>query len=211
MPLELRRVEASDHDILERCIVVETAAFDSSHIKPIVYPGPFPPDADERRVAELSETLSKEPNIHFIAVADTEIEGPNAIVAWGKWMVYAEGMPPPKERTFSPGMNFEAAKLMYGGIDGLRKNVEGLKCIYLSVLVTDPAHQGRGAGKLLMQWGADEADRLGLATFLESSEPGHVLYPKFGFQDVEPLVVSLAQFGLERPYRAWGMVRPAKE
>lgn len=129
MPLELRRVEASDHDILERCIVVETAAFDSSHIKPIVYPGPFPPDADERRVAELSETLSKEPNIHFIAVADTEIEGPDAIVAWGKWMVYADGMPPPKERTFLPGMNFEAAKLMYGGIDSLRKNVEGLKCM----------------------------------------------------------------------------------
>ncbi|KAM0273599.1 hypothetical protein ACHAQH_008228 [Verticillium albo-atrum] len=210
MPIELRPIDASDFEALKRCGVVEGAAFAESHTKPIVYPGPFPPGGDGRRAKELSDALTSEPNTRLVAAVDTELEGPDAVVAWGTWVVFAEGMPAPKERQFGPGINVEAAKMMFGGIDGLRKNREGMKCIYLHLLVTDPKHQGRGAGRLLLSRVAEEADQLGLSVFLESSEAGHELYAKVGYQDVEPLEVSLAKFGHERLYRAWGMVRPAK-
>ncbi|KAM0325959.1 hypothetical protein ACHAQA_007264 [Verticillium albo-atrum] len=207
MPIELRPVQASDVDILKRCAAVEAAAFATSHVKPIVYPGPFPPDGDARRANELVEALSSDQDVRLVVAVDTELEGADAVIAWAKWAVYPEGMPAPKKRTFGPGMNVEAATLMYGGIDGLMKSQQGLKCLYLNILVTDPKHQGRGAGRLLVGWGNTEADRLGLAGFLESSEAGHALYAKCGYEDVEPCVVSLAQFGHDRLYKAWGMVR----
>ena len=42
-------------------------------------------------------------------------------------------------------------------------------------------YRRRGAGTLLLQWGLERADRLGLETFLESTEIGRPLYAKNGF------------------------------
>ena len=44
-----------------------------------------------------------------------------------------------------------------------------------------PEYRRRGVGTLLLQWGLDKADQLGLETFLESTEIGLPLYAKMGF------------------------------
>lgn len=59
---------------------------------------------------------------------------------------------------------------------------------------TDPAHQGRGAGSMILKHFADEADKLGLESYLEASEKGQPLYEKFGYETVEVFVVDLSKW-----------------
>ncbi|CAG8971394.1 hypothetical protein HYALB_00006945 [Hymenoscyphus albidus] len=48
-------------------------------------------------------------------------------------------------------------------------------------LIFTGRHSGsRGIGTSLMQWGIDQADKLGLEVFIEASEAGKPLYYKFG-------------------------------
>jgi GNAT superfamily N-acetyltransferase len=71
------------------------------------------------------------------------------------------------------------------------------KRVYLDVLAVDPSHQGQGIGKALLQWGLDEADRLGLVTFLESTNEGRPLYDKYGFEPTTSDTLDVTPFGLE--------------
>jgi GNAT superfamily N-acetyltransferase len=71
------------------------------------------------------------------------------------------------------------------------------KRVYLDVLAVDPSYQGQGIGKALLQWGLDEADRLGLITFLEATREGRPLYDKYGFEPTTVDTLDLTPFGLE--------------
>lgn len=71
------------------------------------------------------------------------------------------------------------------------------KRVYLDVLAVDPSHQGQGIGKALLQWGLDEADRLSLVTFLESTKEGRPLYEKFDFEPTISDTLDVTPFGLE--------------
>lgn len=44
-----------------------------------------------------------------------------------------------------------------------------------------PSYRRRGVGSLIMQWGIDKAEELGLEAYLEASAMGKPLYEKFGF------------------------------
>lgn len=58
-----------------------------------------------------------------------------------------------------------------------------------------------------MSWGMQEAERLGIPAFLESSEAGRRLYQKSGFRDIDAIVVSFEGYGLGKPFRSWAMVK----
>lgn len=79
--------------------------------------------------------------------------------------------------------------------------------IDLKLLHTDPDHQRRGAGSKCLEWGTAEADRLGLVSYLESSEEGRPLYEKFGFKEVDRIVVDLSKWGVPTEAKAFQMVR----
>lgn len=58
---------------------------------------------------------------------------------------------------------------------------------YLEMMVTRPADQGRGAGAMMMAWGAARADADGVEAYLDATPGGKPLYARFGFRDaVEP-------------------------
>lgn len=77
----------------------------------------------------------------------------------------------------------------------------------LKLLHTDPDHQRRGAGGRCLQWGTLEADRLGLQSYLEASKEGRPLYEKYGFKEVDRIVVDLSKWGGEEDGVAYLMVR----
>lgn len=69
----------------------------------------------------------------------------------------------------------------------------------------------RGAGGMLLKWGTDKADELGLPVYLESSPEGHNLYLKYGFQDMELHELDLSEFGVPELHRTWLMMYYPKE
>ncbi|TVY45262.1 hypothetical protein LOCC1_G002909 [Lachnellula occidentalis] len=51
----------------------------------------------------------------------------------------------------------------------------------LDVMSTHPAHQHRGAGSMLVKWGTDIADSMGVDSFIEGTITARPLYEKNGF------------------------------
>ena len=49
-------------------------------------------------------------------------------------------------------------------------------------MFTHPSHRRRGVGKLLMQWGMDQAREKGLEVFVEATDIGLPLYESFGLR-----------------------------
>lgn len=52
----------------------------------------------------------------------------------------------------------------------------------LEICFVEPSYRRRGAGNLLVQWGTQKADEMGLEAFVESTDDGKPLYAKHGFE-----------------------------
>ncbi|KAA8651313.1 GNAT family N-acetyltransferase [Aspergillus tanneri] len=66
----------------------------------------------------------------------------------------------------------------------------------LQVLVVHTEYQGRGIGTKLLIAGVEEAKRLRLPSWLESSSKGYTVYKKCGFRDIgEDLDMDLTKYG----------------
>lgn len=69
-----------------------------------------------------------------------------------------------------------------------------LNPIELNTLVVHPEHQRRGIGKMLMEDGLKEADRLGIQAVLGASKQGLGLYRKYGFTEFETMEINLWEY-----------------
>ncbi|KXJ89995.1 acyl-CoA N-acyltransferase [Microdochium bolleyi] len=69
---------------------------------------------------------------------------------------------------------------------------------YLEMLATDPAHQGRGAGSLLLRHGCERADGDGVEAYLEASPEAVRMYERFGFREVDRHEVYVASGNVKR-------------
>ncbi|KAL8662862.1 MAG: hypothetical protein Q9202_004376 [Teloschistes flavicans] len=54
---------------------------------------------------------------------------------------------------------------------------------HLATLCTHPDHEGRGAASMLINWGMQKADELGMKCFVEATPRGLDLYKKRGFAE----------------------------
>jgi GNAT superfamily N-acetyltransferase len=71
-------------------------------------------------------------------------------------------------------------------VDARRHGMKALGThMLIDLLYTDPAHQRRGAGGMLMRHACREADDLGLPTMLEASPAGMSVYEAVGFRKTE--------------------------
>lgn len=64
---------------------------------------------------------------------------------------------------------------------------------------------------MLLKWGAAEADRLGLPSYLEASEEGRPLYEKHGFRSVGKLVTDFSKWNGPADAEVVLMVRPPSD
>jgi len=55
-------------------------------------------------------------------------------------------------------------------------------CTVLNFCFTHPKHRRRGVGRLLMEWGIEKADELGLPSYIEATDIGLRLYESCGFK-----------------------------
>jgi GNAT superfamily N-acetyltransferase len=80
------------------------------------------------------------------------------------------------------------------------------------MLSTHPDHERRGAGSMLVKWGTDIADSLGMKAFVQGSRVGKPLYESHGFVDSEGwITVPVTERHKNRPAVGWfNLERPAK-
>lgn len=84
-------------------------------------------------------------------------------------------------------------------------------CVVLELLITHPQHQGKGVGKALLDWGVRIADERKARMYLEATPEGYPLYRKYGWRDVEDLVMDFSLYGGEGEARYVVMMRePAR-
>ena len=55
----------------------------------------------------------------------------------------------------------------------------------LHIMFTHPNHRRKGAANMLMQWGTDLADRLGLESWVSARPLAKPLYLRYGFEVIE--------------------------
>ncbi|KAK6443214.1 hypothetical protein LTR95_000038 [Oleoguttula sp. CCFEE 5521] len=82
---------------------------------------------------------------------------------------------------------------------------------HLQILVTHPAHQRRGAGGLLVQWGCDRADVLGIVAVLTASQAGLHVYERAGFVTTKTSELDLRPWGVDEVELRRAMIRQPRK
>lgn len=91
----------------------------------------------------------------------------------------------------------------FGAFDPIMEELmdlkEGKGHLWLTILCVDAKFQRKGVGKKLLEWGAKQADKDGIATGLVASPVGSGLYKKLGYRDVKTITYGSIE--------DWGMIR----
>jgi GNAT superfamily N-acetyltransferase len=217
-------VESLQEDELDAFVRVQWDAFEPLEvdmIMPMIYPAGLQPDLIERlRARVLRETDGEVGKFCFTAKDST-----GQILATSWWAIVESPPKTPDEiaATFekaaqtrireSPpeGMNsalYEA--FLKAAIYSEYETMQGRSYVSLRVLATNPAHQRKGAGSLLLKHGLCKfSDQLHLPTYLDAGINGKPLYERFGFEVTSTFPFDGRNYGGRSEGKHWCMVRPA--
>lgn len=145
-----------------------------------------------------------DPKCHIQCIVDTSLPD-SPIIAYAKWQACDENTT--QEGPLCPeGGDLQLAQNFFAQLRKRKAEImRGRKYWYLACLCCRTSHQGRGAGRMLMDFGVNLADSEGKEIYVEASPPGVPLYKKSGFREVDRLVV------LEGRYIELLMLRDAKQ
>ncbi|PSN65530.1 hypothetical protein BS50DRAFT_497461 [Corynespora cassiicola Philippines] len=211
MPLELHLMEEPDFPDFVR---IQLAAFSTGIISALM-PQPLSPERRQKTIDKHVTSFREEKDVTYLKVIDTDLGG--KLIAAAKWRINE------KERTEEeiqpmlpvPGKDEEdnlVAQDFMRYLHRMRSTYMGTKPFsFLHILITDPEHQKRGAGRMLLRWGAQKADKAQLPSFLEASDAGRPLYESEGFKPVHEEIFDGSKYGLEGTERNTAMIRdPAR-
>ncbi|KAK3720441.1 hypothetical protein LTR37_003854 [Vermiconidia calcicola] len=181
------------------------------------------PDQPRREFIEewTREDWGKDESQHWLKVSDTET---NELIAVALWRFPIEGLephiePPPSGKAEGSESKTEETKKQAPSVPDLftvsRREWKILETEFigdkpyavLGVLATHPKHQRRGAGSMLVKWGCDKADKLGMITALQASTAGQAVYTKHGFEIKRAVELDLRPWGVDETELRRGMVR----
>ncbi|KAI7308276.1 hypothetical protein KC315_g13412 [Hortaea werneckii] len=77
----------------------------------------------------------------------------------------------------------------------------------LSILVTHPHHQRRGAASMLVRWGYEKADERGMVAALMATEAGVRVYLRHDFHVLSETVLDLRPYDIDASDLRIGMLR----
>ncbi|OAA74502.1 Acyl-CoA N-acyltransferase [Akanthomyces lecanii RCEF 1005] len=212
--MSLYLAPASEADA-DRFAAIEHAALPDDATTAALFPGPFASDGGPSRGDQLREHLRSDPDCRWVKVVDRALEEApgarpgDATVAFAVWYFWDKQGKPLPASVWGPGTNAAACELYFGGLDKRWEDDVGSKPhAYLKFVHTDPKHQRRGAGRMMMDWGTKEADDKGLVSYVQASPEGRGLYAKYGFQLVDIFAVDLSPWGGPARDETAIMIRP---
>lgn len=201
MSLTVSPMEEADFPVMTQ--LFHKAYYSTTGVSALLYHTP-PSQASLDKITQVRlRAFHEDSNAHFIKATDSET---GEIIACARWDIYKHARSDDDvERSAAftdddliPEFNVDVHAALFGPLRRAHKDVMGTRPhAYLVGLVTDPDHGRRGAGGLLVQWGLDQADELGLDTYLDASPMGKGLYEKNGFETVKDIPFDLVQFGGE--------------
>jgi len=220
MPLELHPLVEAD---LEAYDEIMKEAF-SGEIFNLMYPSAYTTADRDHYLAKSLRQWRKHPDtIKKMKVVDTDLPDTDPlhkIIGVADWNFYPRARSPEelkaadeegKDDGFAPNANVAFMEHFFGLLGESKKKILGGKpYIYLHILVTHPKHHRRGVGKMQLQWGIEQAEKLSLPVYLESSPMGRPLYERVGFETLDWLPFDAKQWGLDHDLPHALMLRPAK-
>ena len=222
MPLLVAPVEKSDLEDLSR---IEIASFGAtSPLAPLVWPNGGTQAAVDVWHQSHAERFAFPENLYW-KVVDTDLN--SQIIAFAVWRVFRQDQPLSEQgrpsfprsdanaapENGNPDVNNKIFEAFLESHAEARKNViAGRKRVHLSILATDPKHQRRGAGTMLMKKGAELAEQEQLESWLIATPIGEPVYRKAGFERVEGGICTfdLTPYGGQGPEVNVIMRRPLK-
>lgn len=217
MPLELHPLTESDIPAYDNIV---WKAFIPG-IMALKYPNGYSQAArDHSNQHSLKEWREYPDTVKMMKVVDTDLPDSDSdckMIGAARWVIH------PRPRTeeqleaeekegredgLPPGADAAMLEDFMGAIHSKRKEfIGGEPYVLLHILATLPLHHRRGVGQMHLKWGIEEADKLGLPIYLESSVKGKGLYEKTGFQSLGLLPLDWSKYSEDMTHTV--MIRPA--
>jgi GNAT superfamily N-acetyltransferase len=214
MTLKLRELSPSvsaDSALIPAIARVHLAAWLTNTLYKTIY---FGPPSSHAAIIETNrqrhmQNFTSNPSARFAVILDDRIgndENPDQpaasqLIAWAKYDIFAtpdaaESRQDTGKRTWPPYTNVALVNHFWDMLVISRhQNSKAIGAhISVDLLATDPVHHRRGAGRMLMQYIAKQADELGLRATIEGSPEGLKLYRSVGFELVDEFWVDLLRF-----------------
>ncbi|EAS30278.3 GNAT family acetyltransferase [Coccidioides immitis RS] len=133
---------------------------------------------------QLAQHKATQPESHWIKVVDLDAGGELAGAA--RWLVYErdpfkEGEEVVADWWPEGSMGREFATKTLQQLDAPRGKMARRPHLYLNVAFTLPAYRRHGVATMLVDWGIQKADSMGLECWLDASDSGRPVYEKKGF------------------------------
>lgn len=187
MPLKIEKCNDGD---MTRAFAIISAAFGHNPYMDVLYPGHDTPQGHEAGGERMLAFKKSDPNTHFIKAIDTEN---GDIVGVAKWNIYNGTIPEEvgldgdywateEDKEYANclwtsylGPRRKAIKDSKGHLvcescrrsryleDTVNTQLMIANWTAMDILTVDPEMQSRGAGRKLLEWGTNEADRLGFS------------------------------------------------
>ncbi|KAF2090810.1 acyl-CoA N-acyltransferase [Saccharata proteae CBS 121410] len=218
MSIKLEPMTPADVPDLVRFLLA--AYYDTKGIGGILYNAYPSPSSIEKMVALRTQDF-EDPTAHHIKAVETSSPSPSTsdlsdsapqitsspTIACARWNIHTTPVSTSSVQTSAaartaanviPEVNLQALAALFDPMKAVRERLTaGKPHVYLSSLLTDPAHGRKGAGTMLLRWGLERADEAGLETFLEATPMARGLYERWGFVVVERCGFELGGWGKE--------------
>ncbi|KAL4805128.1 acyl-CoA N-acyltransferase [Aspergillus unguis] len=202
LPLANISIHPFEKSDLEPAFRLSEAAF--ADLNELLYTSPLSKTSIEAFLAPRYASFGTEPNSHSFKAVDSET---GALAGISRWTIYEEDQEVDKsvseivEERLSvriPERRDDELRKMYTIIQegkrdllsvssaeytaGKGDGVKYKKRVELENLAVHPDYQGQGIARRLLQWGIEEAARLGLDVHLEATRAGRPVYERMGFE-----------------------------
>ncbi|KAL8802435.1 MAG: hypothetical protein Q9182_003803 [Xanthomendoza sp. 2 TL-2023] len=170
-----------------------------------IFPAHETPRGRDLGASVLLAELSSDRKARFFKVVDTELGDEGEMVGQACWLLY-DGVEDLRAAEEAEGKGLEGdgwvdeeekafARWMWGEFMGPRLGaVKGAGGRLLA-----PEHQRRGVGSMLLRWGTELADQMGIDTVVEATAAGVPVYEKHGFVTEHQMRFDCPERWADRP------------